>query len=691
MRLNSPITALKGVGPQLAKRLARLQIETVQDLLLHLPFRYQDRTRLTPFSELAPEMEVVIEGRVQSTEIRQGRRRTLRCTLEDEAGNTIAFRLFHFAMPQKYALQPGTRVRCFGEIHATQNGLEMAHPEYQIFAASRSVPLLPDRLTPVYPASEGISSKKLVALTDQILEPMLKQLPELLAELPRNIQPDLSLAEALRTVHRPAPQDSQITLEHAHARIALEELLAHHLSLQKIRQQGQQQAAPPLNEKEANNLLHQFYDQLPFSLTHAQQRCVDEIIADLKRDFPMRRLLQGDVGSGKTAVAACAALQTIGSGMQVALMAPTELLAHQHLENFQRWLEPLGLRAELLASSLKAKEKRHVLDRLLLGNTQIAIGTHALFQQGVEFRELGLIIIDEQHRFGVDQRHQLQQKGHRVGLVPHQLIMTATPIPRTLSMTLYADLDQSILDEMPPGRTPVNTVILPQSRRDEIITRIHANCREGKQAYWVCPLIEESENLQCEAATETFEQLREQLPDMNIGLVHGQMHASEKEQIMEQFRNHDLDLLVATTVIEVGVDVPNASLMIIENAERLGLAQLHQIRGRVGRGDVAGNCVLLYKPPLSAASQERLKTIRDHHDGFKIAEKDLEMRGPGEILGQRQTGVLQFRVSDPVRDKFLFPQIEAIAQQMMQEPQLQPTVEQLIARWRPRGEEYASV
>ncbi len=681
--MSEALTALRGVGPKLSTQLEKLQLHKVSDLLFHLPLRYQDRTTITPISALLPGTEQQIEGTITGSGVRFGRRRSLLCTVEDEGG-TLTLRLFHFNKGQQAALQNGRTIRCFGEVRPGQNGLEMIHPEYQLIDG-RNPPPLEQSLTPIYPATEGVRQKTLYSLTSQALQRALTEAEELLPDpLLQKLPP---LQQALQTLHRPNATTTAEQMQGSRQRIALEELLAHHLSMQQIRQLQQTKQSRPLPSTQP--LIQQFLDQLPFTLTTAQQRVVDEIFADLQRPWPMQRLLQGDVGSGKTLVALCAALQCAASGFQSALMAPTELLAAQHHHNLSRLLQPLGIEVGLLSGGMKRAEQREVTEAMASGSLKIVVGTHALFQKGVRFHNLALVIIDEQHRFGVEQRYALQQKGEDGSFIPHQLVMTATPIPRTLAMTFYADLDSSVIDELPPGRTPIQTVTIPESRREEIIQRVHANCQEATQVYWVCPLIEESEALQCQAATEHATALREQLPDLQIGLVHGRLSTTEKEAEMNHFHRGESQILVATTVIEVGVDVPNASLMIIENAERLGLAQLHQLRGRVGRGSEASSCVLMYKSPLSQVAKERLQTIRDSNDGFEIARKDLEMRGPGELLGRRQTGALQLKIADLTRDQHLIHQVEQIAPALLRHHPEQ--VKRLIRRWIPEGERYRSV
>ncbi len=675
------VTALRGVGPKLAERLRRLNIQQVSDLLFHLPIRYQDRTTLTPIHQLVPNEEQLTEGVITATGIRFGKRRTLVCTIEDGL-HTLTIRLFHFNKGQQAALQNGRTLRCFGEVRAGKSGLEMVHPEYQLIDPN-SPPPLEQSLTPIYPTTEGLRQKTLFSLTTQALQKSLCEIDELLPTQLQQQHPPLQ--QALQQLHRPTSLDIE-TLQQSRERIALEELLAHHLSMKLLRKQQRNEPATPLPGPQP--LVNEFLQQLPFTLTNAQQRAIEEIHHDLQQPYPMQRLVQGDVGSGKTLVALCAALQATANRVQAALMAPTELLATQHYQTLSKLLQPLSIEVRLLTGSMPRSEYRESAEAVAGGRCHITIGTHALFQKAVEFHNLALVIIDEQHRFGVDQRYALQQKGGE-GTTPHQLIMTATPIPRTLAMTFYADLDSSVIDELPPGRTPIQTVTIPEARRNEIIARVHSNCQQGRQVYWVCPLIEESEVLECQAATDHTELLRNTLPDLQIGLVHGRLSAAEKEAEMVRFHSGETQILVATTVIEVGVDVPNASLMIIENAERLGLAQLHQLRGRVGRGSEASSCVLMYRSPLSAVAKERLQTLRDSTDGFEIARKDLEMRGPGELLGRRQTGDLQLRIADLTRDQHLLHQVEQIAPELLDGPQT--LVDQLIERWIPQGARYRSV
>ncbi|MBS7326291.1 MAG: ATP-dependent DNA helicase RecG [Thiopseudomonas sp.] len=686
---DTPITVLKGIGPAIAEKLSKVGLETLQDVLFHLPLRYQDRTKITPIGALQPGQDAVVLGTVMAADLVMGKRRSLLVRLHDGSGS-LSLRFYHFSLAQKTALARGAQVRCYGEIRPGASGLEIYHPEYRIQQADDPV-VVEERLTAIYPTTEGLTQNRLRALVLQTLDYLTPaSLPEWLPPTMRQHYRLGPLAEAVRYLHQPPPDADTHQLqegEHwAQQRLAFEELLAHQLSMQRMREQMQAQKAVPLPAP--RQLPAQLLAGLGFKPTGAQQRVGAEICYDLQQSLPMLRLVQGDVGAGKTLVAAIAALQAIEAGYQVALMAPTEILAEQHFLNFSRWLQPMGIEVAWLAGKLKGKARAAALEQIARGAPMV-VGTHALFQADVQFHNLALAIIDEQHRFGVQQRLALREKGVNGQLSPHQLIMTATPIPRTLAMSAYADLDTSVLDELPPGRTPVNTVVLGDSRRGEVIERVRLACLEGRQAYWVCTLIEESEELTCQAAESTFEELQLALGGLRIGLVHGRMKASEKAEIMDAFKSGALQLLVATTVIEVGVDVPNASLMIIENPERLGLAQLHQLRGRVGRGSAASHCVLLYHGKVSDTGRARLAIMRDTTDGFVIAEKDLELRGPGEMLGTRQTGLLQFKVADLMRDSDLLPSVrEAALQLLQQHPQ---HVSPLLDRWLRHGQHYAQV
>ena len=683
-----PLTALSGVGVAVSAKLSRIGINNLQDLLFHLPIRYEDRTRITPIADLRPEQYATIEGIVQTCEVQFGRRPILTVSLSDGTSK-VTLRFFNFNAGMKNSFQNGVRVKAFGEVKRGRFMAEIHHPEYQIIRDNAPL-ILEENLTPIYSVTEGLKQTSLRKLTDQALELLEKiQIAEI---LPDEFNPHpFSLKEAIRFLHRPPPDISCEMLEQgkhpAQQRLIFEELLAHNLAMQKVRLKTQQLFALPLLTK--TDLKSVFLAQLPFQPTNAQKRVSADIEADLARDYPMMRLVQGDVGSGKTLVAALAALLAIDNDKQVALMAPTEILAEQHAENFRRWLAPLGIEVGWLSGKVKGKARQSELGRIKSNAVKMIVGTHALFQEEVEFADLALVIIDEQHRFGVHQRLMLREKGEKAGFHPHQLIMTATPIPRTLAMTVYADLDTSIIDELPPGRTPISTVVMSEERRAEIVGRVyHACTQEKRQAYWVCTLIDESEALEAQAAEATAEDLRKALPNLRIGLVHGRMKPIEKQEIMAAFKAAELDLLVATTVIEVGVDVSNASLMIIENAERLGLSQLHQLRGRVGRGSTASYCVLMYKPPLGKISQKRLQVLRDSQDGFVISEKDLEIRGPGEVLGTKQTGMAEFKVANLMRDRKMIPTVQHYARELL--GKYPDIAENLIKRWLNNREIYSN-
>jgi len=684
---------LKGIGPKQGQRLAKLGISNIQDLLLHLPLRYEDRTRQINIGALRPGMQCVVEGQLELSEVIPGRKRMLVCRLSDGTGS-IDLRFFNFYPNQKKQLSRGASVRCFAEVRRGRIRLEMIHPEYSIIHEN-SEQLSQTTLTPVYPCTEGLRQASLRQLITQALGLLDSgNLGELIsADLLASLHlPDMPLVDAIRFVHNPdANVDQTLLGEGQHPcqqRLVLEELLAHQLAMQKLRQENTQHKAYQLTTEPDS--LKPFLAGLGFAPTSAQQRVYQEIAADMCKAIPMMRLVQGDVGSGKTLVAAMAAIQALQQGKQVALMAPTELLAEQHADNFQIWLKPLGFEVAWLSGKVKGKARQQTLKAIAEGKAAMVVGTHALFQQAVEFHTLALIMVDEQHRFGVHQRLALREKGSAEGHHPHQLIMTATPIPRTLAMSVYADLDTSVIDELPPGRTPVTTVAMSDEKRDEVIQRVKDACRnEKRQVYWVCTLIEESENLQCQTAEETHSQLTKQLPDLIIGLVHGRMSSNEKMAVMEQFKMGDVDLLVATTVIEVGVDVPNASLMIIENSERLGLAQLHQLRGRVGRGSAASHCVLFYHSPLSPHGEQRIAILRETNDGFLIAEKDLELRGPGEVLGTRQTGMAEFRIVDLYRDRKLLPKVSQLAARLLTHSPEQVT--RIIERWMGNREAFGKV
>jgi len=659
------VTILKGVGPGLAEKLGKLGIETVPDLLFHLPLRYEDRSRAYPIGSLSPGRRAVIDAVIEVAEVVFRGRRSLLCRVSDATGQ-LTLRFFYFSRAQQQQLTRGVHVRCFGEVRRGPGGLEMVHPEYRVVRADEPAQVY-DTLTPVYPVTEGVGQGRMRVLTDQALQ-WLEQnpVPELLPAGSFSPAPDLSLAAALRTAHRPPASLAVEELNGGNPvflrRLAFEELVAQRLSLNLVREALQHERAPVLQT--SGKLVNAFLAALPFKLTAAQQRVVAEIGADLARDRPALRLLQGDVGSGKTVVAAAVALMAAQSGRQTALMAPTELLAEQHLRSLRGWFEPLGIEVGWLVGRMKSKARREALAAIASGSARVVVGTHALFQDGVEFADLGLAIIDEQHRFGVHQRLALRDKGgHET--CPHQLVMTATPIPRTLTMTHYADLDVSTIDELPPGRTPVATAVVSATRRDEVVARVARQCERGQQAYWVCPLVEESELLEAQAAEETAVNLEAALPGITVALIHGRMSSADKDAVMGRFARGDVQLLVATTVIEVGVDVPNASLMIIENAERMGLSQLHQLRGRVGRGAAKSHCVLLYKAPLSHNARARLSAVRDSNDGFFIARRDLELRGPGEVLGTRQAGIAQLKVANLLRDEDLLDNVAAVADPLL--------------------------
>lgn len=677
------------MGNALAEKLGRLGLHSTFDLLFHLPSRFEDRTRVTPVFQLRHGQHALVLGAVEGCRVQFGRRRSLLVSINDE-GARFTMRLFYFNAQQQRALEQAQWIQCYGEARQGSSGLEMVHPEYRVHAIEPEN-ITSEALTPVYPVTEGVTHSRIRNLILAVLETELRQVEELLPLSLLEAHQFMPLAEALRILHTPRPEDDLAALaEQSHPaqkRLALEELLAHHLALRALKKKRSLHAAPlvradgrswPAMEK-----------QLGFELTGAQQRAISEIEQDFAQSRPALRLVQGDVGCGKTVVAAAAALKLVDSGYQVAIMAPTELLAEQHRRNFTAWCEPLGVSVGWLTSRLPAAEKKAARLAIESGETQIAIGTHALFQESVTFSHLGLIVVDEQHRFGVDQRLALKNKGQQGRQQPHQIIMSATPIPRSLSMVYYADLDVSNIDELPPGRQPVNTVVLPNTRREEVQDRIRLACARGRQAYWVCPLIDESDKLQAEAASKTAETLMTVLNGVRVALIHGKMKPLEKDRLMQAFRAAEIDLLVATTVIEVGVDVPNASLMIIENAERLGLAQLHQLRGRVGRGEAQAVCVLMYQTPLGKTSRRRLDIMRQTSDGFEIARHDLEFRGPGELMGTRQTGDHQLKIANIVRDQNLLPLVEQAAACLLKAyPQ---NVEPIINRWVMHKAQYAEV
>ena len=681
---------LKGVGPALEKKLAAIGITSIQDLLFHLPLRYEDRTRITLAARAQIGEYMQFEGEVTSCDLQFGKRRSLRCSLRDSSGS-MTLRFFHFSAAQKDSLAVGTQLRVYGEVKHGRAGFELFHPEYKpLSQASQEVS---DTLTPIYPTTEGLMQPRLRSIIGQAVELVVGK-DAIEDYLPADLVAKFNLAsltEAIKQIHRPAADAfggwDRDAPNPGRDRLAFEELLTHRLSLRRLRDDAAAKAAPQFVGE--NQLIRGFLSALPFELTGGQQRAFAEISEDLARPTPMLRLLQGDVGSGKTVVAALSALRAIDAGYQVALMAPTEILAEQHAVNFRQWFEPLGIEVGWHSGKQKGKPRAEQLERVSAGFCQILVGTHALFQGEVIYAKLGLIIIDEQHRFGVQQRLALREKAASMNINPHQLVMTATPIPRTLAMSAYADLDNSIIDELPPGRTPVNTLIVSNERRGEVVERIAAACENRSQAYWVCTLIDESEVLQCQAAEVTAQQLAEQLPQVRVGLVHGRMKPVEKAEVMARFKAAEIDLLVATTVIEVGVDVPNSSLMVIENPERLGLAQLHQLRGRVGRGSIKSHCILLYQSPLSRNGKERLGVMRESNDGFYIAEKDLELRGPGQVLGTAQTGLMEFRIADLVRDAAMLDDVKDAADHVLgHHPQV---VDSLVRRWLGENIHYANV
>jgi ATP-dependent DNA helicase RecG len=690
VELESPLTALAGVGPALAEKLERLNLRRVEDLLFLLPSRYEDRTRLVRIGALVPGTRCLVTGEVLLAETTFRGRRNLLVRIGDGSGQ-LTLRFFHFSRRQQAQFVAGMHVSCFGEVRKGRDGFEMIHPEYRVLRSDQDTATA-DSLTPIYPATEGVQQGRLRNLTDQALRAMRNDPPREL--LPGDIRGRLdmpSLAEAIVYLHRPpADADVEALLAHRHPsqrRLAFEELLAHYLSLRNLRALADNETAPALTG--GADEVGSFVADLPFRLTGAQQRVAAEILGDMEQAHPMMRLIQGDVGSGKTVVAAIACLKAISSDVQAAIMAPTELLAEQHWRSFSDWFQPLGIEPAWLAGSQRAAARRETLASIADGSARLVVGTHALFQEGVEFRRLGLVVIDEQHRFGVHQRMALRDKGVGDAGHPHQLVMTATPIPRTLAMAAYADLDVSIIDELPPGRQPVTTVAIAENRRDEIVERVRSACASGQQAYWVCPLIEESEALDFEAAEASYRMLTEALPELRVGLVHGRMRPAEKERGMQAFKDGLIQVLVATTVIEVGVDVPNASLMIIENAERMGLSQLHQLRGRVGRGATQSHCVLVYKPPLGQLAKARIGVLRETNDGFVVAQRDLELRGPGELLGTRQTGLPDYRIADLGRDADLMPKVQMVAENIARaDPDVGVAI---VRRWLGDAERFGKV
>ena len=675
---------LQGVGNAAAALLEKLNIFNTDDLLFHLPRDYEDRSTIIPMNQLSVGRSYLLEGIVKGVDFPPGKRKSMAVLLDDDYGK-VTLRFYHIYKGITDRCKLGHRLRIFGEVRVGARGLEMYHPELQVI--TEDTPLPQTQLTAIYPATEGLTQPKIRDYIQQALAQYSDHLPEL---LPAKFSNGYALKQALEYIHHPPVNANMLQLAQgshpAQQRLIFEELVAHQISLLTRRAFIQQVEAPSFAP--SKTYAKQLLASLAFEMTGAQKRVSKEIAQDLKANKPMLRLVQGDVGAGKTLVAGVAACHALEESWQVALMAPTEILAEQHYLNFKRWFEPLGLNIAWLSGKQKGKARAAAEQVIRDGSAHLVIGTHALFQENVEFAKLGLVIIDEQHRFGVDQRLALRNKGLD-GMSPHQLVMTATPIPRTLAMSAYGDLDTSVIDELPPGRTPIQTVTIPLDRREQVLQRIATNCAEGKQAYWVCTLVEQSETLDAQAAEATFAEIRERFPALNIGLVHGKMKADEKQAVMQQFKNNELQLLIATTVIEVGVDVPNASIMVIENAERLGLSQLHQLRGRVGRGAKASFCALLYKHPLSQNGQERLRIMRETNDGFMIAEKDLELRGPGELLGTKQTGDMNFRVAKLERDDHLLNQAHYVAQQMLKDYPDQ--AEALLQRWLPEAPRYAYV
>jgi ATP-dependent DNA helicase RecG len=678
-----PVTELKGVGPAVADKLLKLKVVTVQDLLFHFPLRYEDRSRVSKLQNVNIGDKVILVVTVQNTQVAFGKRRQLLITAFDDL-EEITLRLFHFSKSQQSQFQPYTRVQLFGEVRMGRDGFEMVHPEYKILKPMQS-PTIQSRYVPIYPITEGLQQKSLGKIIQQALN-LLEQ--ESVASLYSGVE-DISISDAIRTMHNP-PVETPLSLfetrQHpAFKRLIAEEILSYQISMLQLKRQQKRQTGQAFYT--TGVLKNKLLAELPFKLTSAQEKVLVEIEQDIASASPMNRLVQGDVGSGKTLVAALAGLPVIEAGFQVALMAPTEILAEQHFNNFKDYYLSLGIQVKLIVGKQTQKQKKDAYELIAQSEVQMIIGTHAIFQEQVQFHRLGLIIIDEQHRFGVEQRKALLEKGKSI--VPHQLVMTATPIPRTLAMTFYADLDLSVIDELPPGRKPIQTVVLPNEKRDKVVERVSVACKSGRQAYWVCTLIEESETLQCQAAEVTAEKLQLELPHLSIGLVHGKMRPQDKQLEMESFKNGDIDLLVATTVIEVGVDVPNASLMIIENPERLGLSQLHQLRGRVGRGSIDSHCVLMYQAPLSLNGQNRLAVMRDSNDGFVIADEDLKLRGPGEVLGTKQTGDARFKIADLQKDHEWIKPMHLLAQKMIIEAP--DKAEQLVARWLGLKAEFARV
>ena len=674
--LSDPIISISGLGQKTSDRLNQLGIHTLEHLLFHLPSRYQDKTTITSLSSASVEDEILIEVTIDRIEVIPARQRQLLCYLSDNQNQRVLLRFFHFTQYQKQALIRGETIQCFGEIKIGRQGLEMHHPEYRIISQDQK-PLLESTLTPVYPLCAGVSQNKMKQWVNNALDVLKASvIDDYFEKITQSTMP--SLKDSLFLLHHPNKNEDLSKIEAfthiSQQRLIIEELAAHQLSLLKIKEARKSKESKKISIK--NALSNKLLSSLEFDLTSAQSRCISQINEDLSTSEPMHRLLQGDVGSGKTIVAVFALLQAAENNFQTAVMAPTEILARQHLQNFSNYLSPLGIQIAFLSGSQNTQERKDNLSLIENGKAKVIIGTHALFQENVYFEDLALVIIDEQHKFGVHQRLSLSKKA---SLTPHQLVMTATPIPRSLTMSAYADLDTSIIDELPPGRQTIETVALSNARRDELITKIKQISKEGRQIYWVCTLIEESEALRAESAEKTFTYLKDNLRELKVVMIHGRLTKSEKEIIMSDFSTGKTNLLVATTVIEVGVNVPNASLMIVENAERLGLAQLHQLRGRVGRGSEKSACVLLYQSPLSQTAKERLDILRQSNDGFLIAQKDLELRGPGEILGTQQTGIASMKIADIVRDSYLLKQVGYYSSKMLEAEHTSQNA--LMTRW----------
>ncbi|RUA04283.1 MAG: ATP-dependent DNA helicase RecG [Gammaproteobacteria bacterium] len=673
--LSDPVISIHGLGPKARDNLNGIGIYNLEHLLFHLPFRYQNKTHFTKLNEARVGNEILVQLTIDDVQVTPLRTRQMVCHLSDENGRRLLLRFFHFNQWQREQLTREDIIQCFGEVKIGKDGLEMHHPEYRLISKGQST-LLEKTLSPIYPLTGGIHQaqmKKWVGMAMEALQnsPLVDNFKGISHSMP-------SLKQALAILHHPKEGENLTEIAEfrhtAQQRLIIEELCAQQLSLLRLKEERKHKIANVFAIKEC--LFRQLHQNLGFTLTNAQQRCIADINTDLSSNHPMLRLLQGDVGSGKTIVAVFACLQAVENGFQTAIMAPTEILAHQHFQGFSDYLNPLRIEVAFLTGSQNTTTRKEQLEKIQSGQAQVVIGTHALFQESVEFKKLGLVVIDEQHKFGVHQRLSLAQKAYNT---PHQLVMTATPIPRSLTMSAYADLDSSIIDELPPGRTLVQTVALNNERKDEIIGKIEQVCKAGNQVYWVCTLIDETEVLRAESATNTHAYLQENLPNLSVVLIHGRMNKDEKTEIMQQFEQGEINVLVATTVIEVGVNVPNASLMVIENSERLGLAQLHQLRGRVGRGNDKSICILMYQAPLSSNAKQRLGILRETNDGFKIAEKDLQLRGPGEILGTQQTGVADMKIANVVRDGYLIEKARFYCEQFMQEDETKQQA--LIARW----------